>query len=282
MVWPTINKCLDYIHRNSVDKKCIKKFLSSPEDYAVHCRAFLGWLLNDSHFRAAFMTNDIQDAFSNGIEVDLDAPIYVVQPALIMMRRMYEFPEKVSTWFHLVERGVHPRGAAMIVDSVNKSTYRLAPGFMFNQDQGGHYAFKSTFSTFKSIENISSDPVVLNYDNIGSYERSVNREDETYRRGYVGCPAMVYSNLPRPERDVISKEITKNSPVCSKANPPHTAEVESWSETINLLYYKDLDEVTKDIMRILEENFDSDSPVFTGVTSDQDGVETGKESAIAA
>ena len=285
MVWPTINKCLNYISRAPADEKSIEKFLASTDDYAVHCRAFLGWLLNDSHFGAAFLTDDIQDAFRNGIEVNLNARVYVVQPALVMMRRMYEFPEKVSAWFHLVESGVHPRGAAMIVDSVSKSPYTSASGFLFSMEQGGHYAFRSASSTFKSVENVSSDPVVLNYNNIGTVhnreDNTYHREDNTYHRGFFGNPALLYSNRDT-NPSTKNREFTKEKLIFEKANPPHSTTLTGWDGGILVQYYSNLDELTKDIMRILEENYDSDSPVFTGVTSDEDGVEITKESAIAA
>lgn len=259
MTWPTIKK-ISYLKERPWDRERVQKFLSSKEDYALHCRAFMGWLLNDSHFGNAFLTDSVEDAFFNGVEVNLTAPIYVVQPALIMMRRMYEFPHKVSAWFKLVENGVHPRGAAMLVECVREESVNAGRVLTIDGNRSGHYAFCALDMSLKDIENISSDPVVTNLSNISLEDP----EDKMYSGGYHGRPSSIYLNRCPNRTD----------PITRFARHPKSVVINSIFEDIKIKYYESLDQAVDDLLRILRENLKTDSPVFTNVTSNEDGVET--------
>jgi hypothetical protein len=266
MFWPTVLSdpynptAADELCKNPLDPNLISKFLSSTQDYDVHCRAFLGWLLSDEVFGKTFLTDSIEDAFHNGVEIDLDQYIHIVQPALIMMRRMYEYPSKVSAWFYMVERGVNPRSAAMIAEGVRKGISTAANHFWYLSREGqGHRAFSCAISK-RDIQNIALiKPVV----DLG--EDTVPRMN--YRNSYKGRPSFAWSSPGGHSNFIIPRMQNLQA-----FDQPH------WGDTLTVNGCDSILELCRSIVGVLEQHCPE---VIDGPVSDQDGIETPPQPAEA-
>lgn len=146
-------------------------------------RDFLKWLLTDDWFGNAFLTKTVKEAVTDGVFVNVLAPMPVVHMGVIMLRRLAEYTEKQEFWSILVDRGMHPRVAAVVSDL-------YIPDMTITQGldywERGHYAFRAVDMSIEDLRNfISCD---YNTENYRNYRMGYTRDSDLLYRKPRGKP----------------------------------------------------------------------------------------------
>jgi hypothetical protein len=188
----------------SVEDKKKLLFGRTKKGKAYH--TFLDWLLTDDFYGNAFLTKHVMEALNHGVLVNLDAPIYVVQPALVMLRRMYEFSHKVQFWYELVRGGCHPRSAALIAEALERINEE-SPKYFFAKLLPAHKAFNigNDSDMWAATEELANNPDLL-------YRKSLEGKRtkplaNSYRWGFVSGSSSLpidgaHSNSTSPAKDI--------------------------------------------------------------------------------
>jgi hypothetical protein len=112
---------------------------------------YVNWLLNDEWFGRVFKTKTYAEYLRTGAVLDMNCPTCIAHPALIMLRRISEFPDQVQYWGSMVEKGVHPRVAAVLCTGLYRFGGGTNPKFVINKHPGGHFPFRLHVLTLSDL-----------------------------------------------------------------------------------------------------------------------------------
>ena len=88
------NAIIDLVHNRVLDESILWTYFN--------------WVINESIYRDAFVTKDIDWVMKHGVIVRTDMPSCYITGALIALRMSGEFPEDIRDWYTFVQKGINP------------------------------------------------------------------------------------------------------------------------------------------------------------------------------
>ena len=100
-------------------------------------RVWFDYVVNESPWKHAFMTNDFDAALKSHVEMDVNVVCFQVMGAITALRMGHEFPEIVKNFVFFINEG-YSKPDAFVLASFLNSKYNIV------SLQEGHTVFKST------------------------------------------------------------------------------------------------------------------------------------------
>lgn len=138
---------------------------------------FLDYLFNRSPFKDAYLTKDVDEAYTKGILMNIDSPYEVVGMAAIVTRNLWENSMQLKYWIQMVDAGVHEDMALIACHIVSGAPKKYA----YTQMGDGHKAFAGS--------NVSTDFVENFLENKPRYNTPMRKHATEY-----GSPSRAYGD----------------------------------------------------------------------------------------
>lgn len=130
----------------------VDKVLNSSHPSDQEFIAYLDFLVNDDLLGNAWKIESVRDGLMRGFIVDLDCRQEVAMTACTALRLSYEYPERLSLWYHLTQNGVNPRVALVMQAYLKREEWN--DSCTFRAYDHGHQVYASVSMRTGDLESL--------------------------------------------------------------------------------------------------------------------------------